>query len=731
MLATKFTALFAVLLFSVMDLVFASDCLVGGEGFAIAGASTVARLASAWIGASSCDTIVLEAGGSTSGAARVCGTKETAVDIGGMSRPFNLGEASTEDQWNFNCERSLRSVIQVEVAYEGISAAVNIDGIAAECVFGIGGLSIDQLRWMFSNLLEGELLATGWDPRSVPNSDNDPSTHLWSELDSNCPDTEILIGVLDEELLSGSYAFFSDIIFRDNEETFDIGRPGAFFNATDESDLVEFIWENDAAISFFGLAYILGELDQESVSLVPVIEDEEVIKPSAISFEGNSYPLARRLFMNVYRESVEKVSAFFEFGFSSEGDKLLKSTGLWPIDEWKKTLMKTRLQTPQGIPMEEIEEACGPTDGFIAIAGSSTVFPVAQVWSEIYQVGCDTKISVQGGGSSNGAGRVCGNLNRGSPVDIGGMSREWKTKEAKRDGFLYSCLEPGDPSRSAIQIDVAIDGLTVAVQEGGAAWRCIQVLGGLTIDQLRWIYSSYNDLKLEELGWDPTSLKNSDRNSQTHLLSELDPRCERIEIRIAGADDQSGTYEYFLETILADHDNGETFDTARPGFGYENSDNDEALVAYLQEFGEAISYFGYSYYYANQDALAAIPIQNDSGAYILPTQETIGGGQYTPLARRIFMNVLNNESSLKDTVPFLKFGLSRPDLVDVTGYVPLPEPDIQIMFSRLDKAQNSEILLEDDRLSTGAIVGLAMGSFCGLLCLVWTGYFCMNMRQKK
>jgi phosphate transport system substrate-binding protein len=133
--------------------------------------------------------------------------------------------------------------------------------------------------------------------------------------------------------------------------------------------------------------------------------------------------------------------------------------------------------------------------------------------------------------------------------------------------------------------------------------------------------------------------EHGDQNSQTHLWNELNPGCERLEIRITGADDQSGTYAYFLETVLVNHENGETFDSARPGFGYEtNKEDDEELVGSLQEFGEAISYFETSYYYANQGDLSAVAIQNSDGDYNIPNAETVVNGDYNPLARRIFMN---------------------------------------------------------------------------------------------
>lgn len=94
---------------------------------------------------------------------------------------------------------------------------------------------------------------------------------------------------------------------------------------------------------------------------------------------------------------------------------------------------------------------------------------------------------MEGGGSSVGAGRVCANLERGLPVDIGDMSREWKSQEAEvHKGFVYKCLK-GDTDRSAIQLPVAIDGLTVVVKKGGISANCVSLLGGLTLDQLRWM----------------------------------------------------------------------------------------------------------------------------------------------------------------------------------------------------------------------------------------------------
>ena len=108
------------------------------------------------------------------------------------------------------------------------------------------------------------------------------------------------------------------------------------------------------------------------------------------------------------------------------------------------------------LPLLAKAQECGP-DGAISIAGSSTVLPIAQKWAEAYGANCSgVTVSVESGGSSNGAGRVCGEEARGTPVDIGNMSRDWKDSEASRmaDGYTLQCLV-GDTSRKAVQVDVS------------------------------------------------------------------------------------------------------------------------------------------------------------------------------------------------------------------------------------------------------------------------------------
>ena len=150
--------------------------------------------------------------------------------------------------------------------------------------------------------------------------------------------------------------------------------------------------------------------------------------------------------MNLYddEESLMNTIPFLLFGLNTpEGVSLVSETGYVPL------------------PEDDAKEMVGrvhhcPAGSVINIAGSSTVRPVAEEWAAEYAVRCPaTTINIEGGGSSNGAGRVCGEEARGEPVDIGNMSRDWKSSEAmSEDGYTFDCLV-GDTDRSAIQIDVS------------------------------------------------------------------------------------------------------------------------------------------------------------------------------------------------------------------------------------------------------------------------------------
>ena len=127
--------------------------------------------------------------------------------------------------------------------------------------------------------------------------------------------------------------------------------------------------------------------------------------------------------------------------------------------------------------------------------------------------------------------------------------------------------------------------------------------------------------------------------------------------------------------------------------GYFNSKEDEDVVLYLEANpGDAIGYFGYAYYFENKEILAAVPIKNEAGEFVTPDSTTVGDGSYNPLARRIYMNLYNDDERLKITTPFIHFGMSEEgsELVARTGYVPIPEAEREEMLSRLPEIETND-----------------------------------------
>jgi ABC-type phosphate transport system substrate-binding protein len=239
-----------------------------------------------------------------------------------------------------------------------------------------------------------------------------------------------------------------------------------------------------------------------------------------------------------------------------------------------------------------------------------------------------------------------------------------------------------------MQLQVAIDGLTVVVRRGGRADTCIKNVlpGGLTTGQLRWIYSSWTVAQMQATpanSWTLAELGNPGSNPNDRTWNKLNAGCFDAEINIAGADSLSGTYEYFKETILIGG-SMEFFDNSR-SMGYYNSTFDEDIDAYVEADEAAIGYFGYAYYAANQRNLDAVPVRNRAGDFITPSPRTVANGQYNPLSRKIYMNLWTQAAAIARTRPFLEYGYSTPGNTDVvgTGYVPITDGDKFRMLTRM------------------------------------------------
>ena len=625
--------------------------------------------------------------------------------------------------------------LQLLAAYRGIVVGVQRDSAAAQCIELLGGgLSKDQLRWIYSTFTFRQLVAYEWDASSVPFSDDDDSTHLWSELHENCTNTEILVAY--EEAGAGyvdAMDYLYDHIVKSPGET---ARKSPLANLTSREALSDYMQgsDNGGAIAIFHLHDTLSKefQDRGLLNIGIMNKDGNVIKPSSKTFDSETYPLLKKVTIGLVREAaaLNATRPFLEFGYSAEGTQILKGLGYWPIEEWKKHSVYTRLGSHLGLSVKDIQPYCNEAN--LEIAGGNTVLPVVRAWKDMYTVGCPTDISLEGGRASDGARRVCSRPDVRDAVDVGMMSRDFNyEKEAvPRAGtpFVYDCL--GDNSISAVQIDVGLDGIAVILTNGSVGEQCVRLLGGLTMDQLRWIYSNYSDSELENSGWDPSSLANSDFDSNTHLWSELDERCAAEEIELVGDKRGEGTFTGFWKAVLTDHDNGEVIPDNRPS-PYIEAFGADTLQYLLTGRPNAIAFGGYHFYVATQDVFWAAPLALEpAGPFVAPTEGTIGDRTY-PLSRGMFIVIRNTDHVLKNVLPFIQFGFDHPELIRTTGYAPLADDRAKEMILRLSQGAYTVKDTEQDSdgqgmMSVGMIVGIVVASLVGAVLVIVTARYILG-----
>ena len=196
---------------------------------------------------------------------------------------------------------------------------------------------------------------------------------------------------------------------------------------------------------------------------------------------------------------------------------------------------------------------------------------------------------------------------------------------------------------SQFPLQVANDGIAVVVNNENTWATC------LTVDQLKKI-------------WEPGSKVKSWR--------DVDPKFPDEELDLFGAGTDSGTFDYFTETIVGEEGASRS--------DYTPSEDDNVTVRGVSGVKGALGYFGLSYYVENQDRLKALEIDGGEGC-VAPSVETVQGGEYKPLSRPLFTYV--NEDSLADKPaldPFLTFVLDNEvKLARGAKFVPMTPAQIE------------------------------------------------------
>jgi len=263
--------------------------------------------------------------------------------------------------------------------------------------------------------------------------------------------------------------------------------------------------------------------------------------------------------------------------------------------------------------------------GDIVAAGSSTVFPLSEAMAARFEdEGYAGNLTIDSIGSGAGIERFCVT----GETDVANASRAIRASEVE------SCRGIG---REPVEFRVGTDALAVVVNPGNT------FLEDVTIEQLAKIFSD------EATNW-----------------SDVDPAWPAEPIQRFSPGTDSGTFDYFVEAVMAAvyGDEGET--KIQAAAGIQLSEDDNVLVQGVENDVNAIGYFGYAYYQENADRLKLLKING-----VEANATTVDNNTY-PLARPLF---LYSDATIMANKPqvaaFINFYLTYVnDEISTVGYFP-------------------------------------------------------------
>lgn len=296
-----------------------------------------------------------------------------------------------------------------------------------------------------------------------------------------------------------------------------------------------------------------------------------------------------------------------------------------------------------GASKQQDADTASALSGVVRVDGSSTVFPITEAVGEEFQL-LHRKVRVTVGISGTGGGFKKFTVGE---TDINDASRPIKGKEIKK---------AGEQGIGYIELPVAFDGLSVMVNPKNT-----------------WV----DHLSIEELNkiWQP--------GSTVKTWADVREGWPSRPITLYGPDTDSGTFDYFTETV-----NGKS---GASRADYTASADDNVLVTGIAGDENALGYFGFAYYEENRDKLKLVPVDGGQGP-VAPSQTTINNGSYAPLSRPLFIYVSTSSADRPEIQAFVKFYLENAaQLANEVGYVALPAQAYTLGMARYAARQSGSV----------------------------------------
>ena len=268
--------------------------------------------------------------------------------------------------------------------------------------------------------------------------------------------------------------------------------------------------------------------------------------------------------------------------------------------------------------------------GSIAVAGSSTVFPISEaIGEEFSKANRGVRVNVASTGTGAGFRAICA-----GDTQISDASRPVKQSE------LDSCA---DNDIELVEVPVAFDALSVVVNPDNDWASCLSVeeLAGIFGPEAQGVVTNWN-----------------------HVRSGF----PESKLRLYGPSTASGTFDYFTAAVIGE-------EGAHRGDLDLDTEEDPLIARGVNGSQGGLGYFGLAYFAQYRELVKGVAIENpNTGECVEPSSTNVENGSYQPLARPIFIYV---RADLLDSQPelaaFVDFFLDNaPAIVPEVGYVPLP-----------------------------------------------------------
>jgi phosphate transport system substrate-binding protein len=204
---------------------------------------------------------------------------------------------------------------------------------------------------------------------------------------------------------------------------------------------------------------------------------------------------------------------------------------------------------------------------------------------------------------------------------------------------------------------VAFDALTVVVNPGNT-WA-----KNLTTAELKKI-------------WEPSSTIKNWKDVRAGFPNQP--------LRLFGPGADSGTFDYFTEAI-----NGKSKSIRKD---FTASEDDNVLVQGVSKNKGALGYFGYAYYRPNKSRVKAVSVNG-----VMPSEQTVENGRYTPLSRPLFIYVSTKSMKKPEVKKFVEYYIKNAGRVaDSVGYVGLPARAYPVIANRFKTGKTGTIFGGDE-----------------------------------